>query len=897
MGKTYCVISHTHWDREWYLPLEEFKLKLVDLIDNLLKILEEYPEYRFHLDAQTIILEDYLSVKPCKRDILKKYISEGRILVGPWYVQNDFNLTSGEATVRNLLIGTSIAEQFGKCTYVGYMADQFGLISQIPQILNKFGIDSAIFGRGYSFNVTKPSEFYWNSEDGSRVISIFMTYWYNNAQRFSKNIDNSLRMLKFIDKNESRVATTDNYLLMNGVDHLEAQEDLLPILDELNKVLPEGEKIIQDTMPQYVERIKRDAKNLQNYTGEMRNGGPNNMLTGTLSSRVYLKQWNVYCQSLLEKKLEPLYSFLNLLGISEYPKEYMIYLWKLLLQNHPHDSICGCSIDVVHEHMIDRFKRIDETAGDLVQRGMTKLINYIDRSTLDENQYILTVFNSSQCTGNYVVEADVDFLSSENVNCFSIRDKNNEEVPFVVLDKKETIKGILSPINLPGRLPITSYRIKLYSENLKSMSYVSYVVTPCKGMLELEQTDNSIRNCMENGYLKVYINNNGTICLYDKQNGRKYDNLLLLEDTEDIGDSYIYYETDGRQTVLSKDVNAKVEVIEKDKLNTTCKIIYSISVPKYYDNETKKRSIDIVQIPVKIVLRLSKGQKYLDVSVTVDNRAEDHRLRVLFPTGIDTDISLSGSAFDVIKRDKGLIRDGYIRAFQQPNTNYVDVDGDGYGVAFFNKGLFEYENLRDDANTIAFTLLRGNSYISHDPYASARMDEKLSVPGNQCKGEHTFELAIYPHSGDYLKSEVVPLSQQFICPPFYGYRPVNVKKFSGGRPFVQGTETPELFYRENEHPDIKLSRENQMFNINKQGLNSMVLSCVKIKDKGKSLIVRLYNVSNACTSFGIGCFKKVKEAYLVNLREQRICQLQVNGNEIKKINAKPKEIITIEIGL
>ena len=70
----FCVISHTHWDREWYAPLEVFRHRLVDLIDTLLDILKEYPEYVFHMDAQTVVLEDYLAVRPSKREELKKHI-------------------------------------------------------------------------------------------------------------------------------------------------------------------------------------------------------------------------------------------------------------------------------------------------------------------------------------------------------------------------------------------------------------------------------------------------------------------------------------------------------------------------------------------------------------------------------------------------------------------------------------------------------------------------------------------------------------------------------------------------------------------------------------------------------------------------------------------------------
>ena len=190
LNKIFCVISHTHWDREWYMPFEKFRIRLVELIDNLMDVLIAYPEFIFHLDAQTIILEDYLEIRPYMKSVLQEHVKEGRLLIGPWYIQNDFYLTSGEATIRNLLIGSSIAEDMGKCSQAGYVPDQFGLISQLPQILNGFGLDNCIFGRGYSFfekegNELKPkaipSELLWEGSDGTKVLAIYMPFWYNNA--------------------------------------------------------------------------------------------------------------------------------------------------------------------------------------------------------------------------------------------------------------------------------------------------------------------------------------------------------------------------------------------------------------------------------------------------------------------------------------------------------------------------------------------------------------------------------------------------------------------------------------------------------------------------------------------------------------------------------------------
>ncbi len=162
------LVPHTHWDREWYLTFQQFRARLVHTIDKLLDILDRDSNFTyFMLDGQTIVLDDYLEVQPEQEERLKKYARAGRINVGPWFIQPDEFLVSGESLIRNLQVGLQRATEFGEPMRIGYVPDCFGHIAQLPQILQGFGIDNAVFWRGVGAEARK-SEFLWAAPDGIR---------------------------------------------------------------------------------------------------------------------------------------------------------------------------------------------------------------------------------------------------------------------------------------------------------------------------------------------------------------------------------------------------------------------------------------------------------------------------------------------------------------------------------------------------------------------------------------------------------------------------------------------------------------------------------------------------------------------------------------------------------
>src|SRR5215831_5154534 len=194
------VVPHTHWDREWYLTFQQFRMKLVDTVDAVLETLESDPAFSFFmLDGQTIVLEDYLEIRPENAGRLETLARQGRVLVGPWYLQPDEFLVGGESLIRNLQVGFRMGEAYGGVMPIGYVPDTFGHIAQLPQILRGFGLDNAVFWRGVPPEITT-APFRWAAPDGSEVLTLWLNdeFGYSNAAMLPLNDEALVERLSLI---------------------------------------------------------------------------------------------------------------------------------------------------------------------------------------------------------------------------------------------------------------------------------------------------------------------------------------------------------------------------------------------------------------------------------------------------------------------------------------------------------------------------------------------------------------------------------------------------------------------------------------------------------------------------------------------------------------------------
>ncbi|MEN8151701.1 MAG: hypothetical protein ABFS86_17935, partial [Planctomycetota bacterium] len=440
------VVSHTHWDREWYLPFSRFRVRLIDVVEEVLDRLENEDGFEhFLLDGQAAVLDDYLEVKPADRERIAALVKAGKLSIGPWFILSDTFLVSGEATVRNLLLGDEVCAEFGGASKAGYVPDAFGHIAQMPQLLSKCGIDSFVYTRGNGDEIDKLGlEWTWRAPDGSEVLAVHQMEGYCNAaalgheelwHAFTKRkVDPDRAVAKVRELFEKMDGESDGRirLLMNGCDHHPPQREFGRVLSALREAFPETEFVHSD-LSSFLEALRAEGREAKSWSGELRGGKRHPILSGVWSARMYLKQANDVCQTLLAGIAEPTLAAAHFLHGRDYPAGTLDAAWRQLLLNHPHDSICGCSIDSVHREMETRFAGVVQTAEQLLIDTTNAIAPSFAPDATDDHETAIAVVNPRPVRRTEVVERLV-VLQPEGPDWaeLGLYDEAGNAVPFEV---------------------------------------------------------------------------------------------------------------------------------------------------------------------------------------------------------------------------------------------------------------------------------------------------------------------------------------------------------------------------------------------------------------------------------------------------------------------------------
>lgn len=926
------VYHHTHWDREWWAPLQDFRIRLVELIDDLLDALDSDPEFRcFLLDGQTIVLKDYLAIRPENRARLVKYINDYRIQCGPWYILPDEFLVSGEAHVRNLWLGRRMADQLGfQNLDVGYIPDTFGHISQMPQILRGFGIDSALIWRGLGGEPrTFKQEFLWEAADDSRVLA----YWFPEGyyqmpflhfDNPDRPFEDKLGRVRRLVETFAAHATTDCILLPYGGDHQPIDRRLPRLLRDANAAFARladqrprtndqgsgtgGEERTTDafddalvgdrsslvdsaeyefhwsTTQEYVEAIRARRPDLAVRKGELRATGPAlpHLLPGVLSSRLYLKQLNAQGQTWLERYAEPFAALAWLRG-RPYDAGLLWAAWELLAQNHPHDSICGCSIDQVHREMLARFDQSRQIAEIVAEKCAQHVNRRIDTRDLADGDLALVVHNSLAWrrvdSAGVLVERQLGIGPRTHM----LLDPEGREVPFQVkeVDRLRPMgdRWKFAEIRFAADVPAlgyAAYRLTHREQPLNSKQLFLTAVQPA-ARLKGSAAATDLRagdGVLENRWLRVEASRaDGTLRVTDKVTGEVYGGLNAFEDGGDAGDTY-NFAAPLNDMVLRSDraAHAHVSIAEAGYASATLRIDLDWPLPAALAADRLSRKADYVEQRVTTFVTLAAGSRRIEVATEWESLAKDHRLRALFPLGAPIAVSHAEGHFDVVERPVEPADDGRgwaeTPAATLPQQGWASVSSGARGLTIANRGLPEFEALPD--GTLAITLLRAVGWLSREDLLTrvGGAGPEIPTPDAQCLGRRRAEYAIIPHGGDWLAAKSYLEAHAYLA-PLYGS--------------ASGRHAGELPPRGGP--------------LEIDGDHTLLLSACKRAERADALILRFWNVARQPTEATIRLNERPASARLVDLKEEPIdgSELPIAEDGSFALRADAAKIVTVEI--
>jgi len=759
MPVTVHVVAHTHWDREWYHPAARFGLRLVRLVDDLLDFLPRHPDFRsFLLDGQSIVLDDYLAARPEREERLRRLFGEGRLEAGPWYVLADEFLVSAEALVRNLLAGRRTVRRLGgEPMAVGYSPDAFGHPAALPTLFAGFGLEAAVLWRGFGGESGQEGDLHrWRAADGSEVLMIHLPPpGYENG----KNLPREPKALAAAWENlradlEPR-ARSPHWLVMAGADHHAAQHDLPEVVAALNALVPRMRFVI-GALEDYAAAVLRLAREqgdaLPVVTGELRHGHRHAWaLQGTHGTRLYLKQANAECQRMLERFAEPLAALAASRGATDRRAE-LAAAWRTLLENHPHDSICGTSADPVHREMVTRFERCRQQADEIIANAVEDVVGH-DRPRARAAgrtawRPALLVFNPSPAPRSAVVEAEVAlFRGDVSVGQQRVRaappvapgplhlvGPGGHEVAFQELETRDGHDLVESPVHYPLSSAVEWRRLALLARDLPPLGVAALAVVDGAGRADVSRGPmvSAEGNVLRNEQLLVRVEDAGTLEVVDLASGEHYRGLGELWDNGDVGDSYTYSAPRRDRVVRVPDAVA-VRVVHAGPLRAVLEI-------------ARRYEATLLETTTRVTLDAGAG--FAQLEVEGENRRKDHRLRIAFPLGAKPLREVADGSFGPVERPIGStppLPGGVEQpAPTAPMQRWVTAAGGARGVTVLTDGLPEYE-LRPDG-TLLVTLLRAFGQMSRDglPERPGHAGWPTPTPDAQCLGPFRARLGVFP---------------------------------------------------------------------------------------------------------------------------------------------------------
>lgn len=639
-------IGHTHIDVAWQWRLAQTVEKAQRSFTTVLKLMEEYPEYKF-MSSQPQLYQYVKEHAPAIYERIKQRVAEGRFEPeGGMWLEADCNLSGGESLVRQLLLGKRfMKEEFGVDSKIVWLPDVFGYSAALPQIMKKSGIETFVTSK-ISWNDTNRmpyDAFMWEGIDGTEIFTYFITA--QNAKSANSEPENFSTYVgtvtpamvlgswkRFEHKGYNR-ETCVTYGHGDGGGG--PTREMLEYQRRLSYGLPGFPKTKTDSAGAFLDRVKHSFMQNAEETGRTPKWCGELYLEfhrGTYTTMAANKNYNRRSEFMFRQTEALASAATKLLGAS-YPGKEIYKSWEIICLNQFHDIIPGSSIREVYEDSAEQYQAILKTANTLSATALKSLCENVHSN---KNGYF--VYNPHSFAYSGTMEINGTQQTVHNIPPFGWK---------VIAAEAEDCKVCVT------------------------------------------------ENTIENAYYRVVFENGDIVSLIDKRAERelvkagcKLNRLNFHEDfphTYDAWEINKYYEdkTYGCDEVLPAEIvnegaRAGLKITKRFGKSTICQTIF-----------------------------LYNEDERIDFVTSVDWNEEHILLKAEFPFDIHTNEASYEIQYGSVKRPTHSNTSWDEARFEVCAQKWMDVSEENYGVSILNDCKYGYGA---DGSTITVTLLRSPTH-------------------------------------------------------------------------------------------------------------------------------------------------------------------------------------------
>ena len=860
---TYHLVPHTHWDREWYLTRAGFLARLVPALDDLVTRLAGDPDFRsFLLDGQTVLVEDYLRVRPEQRPVIAALVGEGRLQVGPWYVLADELIPSGESLVRNLLAGRADADRLGGRLDVLYSPDAFGHPAAWPALAAEFGIRSGVIWRGLGGRPGPTGDlFRWRDAAGRELLLYHLPpQGYEIGAELPPDAGRLAAAWNRIAPSLRARAASPHVAVFVGADHHAAHPGIGRLRDLLARLEPDA-SVRVSRLDEYLASAEAASGPLPVLEGEQRwSYGYTWILQGVHGTRAPLKRRHGEAELSLERVAEPL-AALDLWHRSRDARPVLRAAWRTLVRSQFHDSICGCTSDPVARRVAARVEDARVLAGEIAGTALYSLAGHDPDAARDAaaSPPRLVFWNPAPRARAGVVVADLTWFRRDVlVGPPGGREPRRAAAPTAreiaaalggaphqVLGRRSAQERLDAPRHYPDQDEVEVVRVALASPRLGGFSL---------GEGAGASPEHPVRRTaagLANGILETGFDRAGRVWLGALASGVRLSRLLALESEPDAGDTYTFARGSGAGVRASGWHSVGVLA----------------SGPLVGAIEARAALLG-GRVRARLVLSLHAGSGALRATLELENHATDHRVRLRFPIGETITKTLAGSAFGIARRPVvGPDERKYpaeTPVATAPAQRFVVAHGEGGGLAILAPGFFEYEPA---GRELAITLLRAVGQLSRSdlPTRPGHAGWPVATPEAQCLGGERLQFGLLPVETLPAADALARAWEDLFLPP----KAVWLRRCAGL-----------------DLADVDVGLEGE----------GLVFSSLKPAEEGHGIVIRCYNPGSRTVEGVLRFGREVGDAVRVRAdeREPRPLPLDPGGRSLR-FRAGAGEIVTIAL--